>query len=155
MQGNAQVIEYLNKVLGNELVAVNQYFLHSRILKNWGLDGLAEKEYKESLDEMKHADMLAQRILLLEGLPNFQELGRLHIGEDVEEILKFDLELELLSHTVLTESVELCEAKKDYVSRELLVNITSSEEEHIDWLETEIGLVKKLGINNYLQANMG
>ncbi|AUM11597.1 bacterioferritin [Ketobacter alkanivorans] len=155
MKGDAKVIEYLNKVLGNELVAINQYFLHSKMYKNWGLDELAEHEYHESIDEMKHADKLTDRILLLEGLPNYQHLGKLRIGEDVKEMLECDLKVEWDAVPDLKEAIAHCEKVQDYVSRELFVDILESEEEHIDWLETQLELIEKVGIKNYLQSKMG
>lgn len=155
MKGDAKVIEYLNKVLGNELVAINQYFLHSKMYKNWGLDELAEHEYHESIDEMKHADKLTDRILLLEGLPNYQHLGKLRIGEDVKEMLECDLKVEWDAVPDLKEAIAHCEKVQDYVSRQLFVDILESEEEHIDWLETQLELIEKVGIKNYLQSKMG
>lgn len=155
MKGDAKVIEYLNKVLGNELVAINQYFLHSKMYKNWGLEELAEHEYHESIDEMKHADKLTDRILLLEGLPNYQHLGKLRIGEDVKEMLVCDLKLEEAAIPDLREAIAYCETVQDYVSRELFVDILDSEEEHVDWLETQLELIDKVGMKNYLQSKMG
>ncbi|HAG94127.1 MAG: bacterioferritin [Pseudomonadales bacterium] len=155
MKGDAKVIEHLNKVLGNELVAINQYFLHSKMYKNWGLDELAEHEYHESIDEMKHADKLTDRILLLEGLPNYQHLGKLRVGEDVKEMLECDLKLEMDAVPDLKEAISHCEKVKDFVSRELFVDILESEEEHIDWLETQLELIEKVGMKNYLQSKMG
>ncbi|WP_018274116.1 bacterioferritin [Teredinibacter turnerae] len=152
MKGDAKVIEYLNKVLGNELVAINQYFLHSRMYKDWGLKELADHEYKESIDEMKHADMLIERILFLEGLPNLQSLGKLLIGETTPEMLECDLKLELLAIPDLRESIAYCESVKDYVSRDLFNHILESEEEHVDWLETQLGLIDKVGLENYQQS---
>ncbi len=150
MKGDAKVIEFLNKVLYNELTAINQYFLHAKMLKNWGLKELAEHEYKESIDEMKHADALSDRILFLEGLPNFQALGKLRIGENPTEILKCDLALENEAVGVLRDAVAYAESISDYVSRELFVKILDSEEEHIDWLETQLDLIERIGEPNYL-----
>jgi bacterioferritin len=154
MQGDPKVIEHLNRVLGNELVAINQYFLHSKMYKDWGLKELGEHEYLESIDEMKHADQLTERILFLEGLPNFQDLGKLSIGENTEEMLKSDLQLELQAIPDLKEAIVYCESVQDYVSRELFESILESEEEHVDWLETQLGLIDKVGIQNYQQSAM-
>jgi len=154
MKGDAKVIQFLNKVLGNELVAINQYFLHSRMYKDWGLKELAEHEYHESIDEMKHADKLTERILFLEGLPNFQDLGKLLIGENTEEMLKCDLKLEMKAIPELKKAIAHCESVGDYISRELFEEILESEEEHVDWLETQLGLIEKIGIQNYLQSAM-
>ena len=151
MKGDPKVIEHLNKVLGNELVAINQYFLHSRMYRDWGLKDLAEHEHAESIDEMKHADRLTERILFLEGMPNFQDLGKLFIGENVEEMLKCDLQLEMKAIPDLREAIDYCEGVRDYVSRELFESILESEEEHVDWLETQLGLIEKMGLENYLQ----
>ena len=152
MQGDKDVIRHLNTVLKNELTAINQYFLHARMFKNWGLDKLNDVEYGESIDEMKHADTLIGRILFLEGLPNLQNLGRLRIGENVEEALKADLELERDSHEDLVAAVGHCEKVADYVSRDLFVAIMESEEEHIDWLETQLALIERVGLQNFLQS---
>ena len=154
MKGDAKVIEFLNKVLYNELTAINQYFLHAKMLKNWGLNELAEHEYKESIDEMKHADVLSDRILFLEGLPNFQALGKLRIGENPTEILKCDLALENEAVLVMRDAVAYAESISDYVSRELFVKILDSEEEHIDWLETQLDLIERIGEPNYLLTKM-
>ncbi len=154
MKGDAKVIEILNKVLGNELVAINQYFLHARMYQNWGLKELGEHEYHESIDEMKHADNLVKRVLFLEGLPNLQHLGKLLIGENVEEMLKCDLQLELQALPDLKDGIAYCESVGDYISRELLEDILESEEEHIDWLETQLSLVGQLGLPNYLQSKL-
>ena len=154
MKGDAKVIELLNKVLGNELVAINQYFLHSRMYKDWGMKNLADYEYHESIDEMKHADMLIERILFLEGLPNLQDLGALRIGEDTKEMLECDLALEHQAIPDLKDGIRYAEEVSDFVSRDLFKNILESEEEHVDWLETQLGLIGKMGIQNYVQAQI-
>jgi bacterioferritin len=155
MKGTDDVVAVLNKVLYNELTAINQYFLHSRMFSNWGVTKLAAYEYKESLDEMRHADRLVQRILFLEGLPNLQNLGKLLIGEDVREMLECDLKLERDAMPALKEGIALCESKADYATRRLLEEILESEEEHIDWLEQQFELLKRLGLENYVQLQSG
>lgn len=154
MKGDAQVIAHLNKVLANELIAINQYFLHARMFKDWGLKELADHEYEESIDEMKHADELVERILFLEGLPNMQDLGKLRIGENTKEMFECDLALELDAIPDLRDGIEYCESVRDYVSRDLLQSILESEEEHVDWLETQLSLIKNIGLENYLSEKM-
>ncbi len=155
MQGDPQVIQHLQAQLRNELTATNQYFLHYRILKHWGFEKLAKKEYEESIGEMKHADRLMARILMLDGLPNLQDLGKLLIGEDVPEILEGDLQSERGAQTALKAGIAHCEAARDYVSRDLLQDILVDTEEHIDYLETQLDLLAKIGLPNYLQSQMG
>ncbi|VTU38149.1 Bacterioferritin [Variovorax sp. PBS-H4] len=155
MKGDPQVIDYLQAQLKNELTAINQYFLHYRMLKHWGLDKLAKKEYEESIGEMKHADKLMDRIFMLDGLPNLQDLAKLRIGEDVPEILQCDLASETGAQATIKDGIAHCEAVRDYVSRDLLQGILDDTEEHIDFLETQIDLVGKVGLQNYLQSQMG
>ncbi len=154
MKGNKEVIGHLQTVLKNELTAINQYFLHSRMLKDWGMEKLAQHEYEESVDEMKHADSLIQRILFLEGLPNLQDLGGLRIGENVQEILRCDLQLEEDALPDLRKAITDCENVNDYVSRALFSEILESEEEHVDWLETNLDLIEKVGLENYIQSQI-
>ena len=154
MRGDAKVIEFLNKALYNELTAINQYFLHAKMLKNWGLTELAEHEYKESIEEMKHADWLSERILFLEGLPNFQALGKLRIGETPRELLECDLALEMEALPLLREAIAHADSIGDYVSRQLFVKILDSEEEHVDWLETQLDLIGRIGEPNYLLSKL-
>ena len=151
MKGDAKVIDYLNEALRNELTAINQYFLHYRMLDHWGVARLAKFEYGESIDEMKHADRLAERILFLDGLPNFQLLGRLRIGENVEEVLKADLALEEEALPPLREGIAYCESVRDFVSRDLLVDILENEEEHVDTLERQFDMIRQMGLQNYIQ----
>lgn len=153
MKGDTKVIEYLNEALKNELTAVNQYWLHYRLLDNWGIKRLADFERHESIDEMKHADRLSERILFLEGLPNFQLLGRLKIGETVEEILKADLALEHEAIPLLKDGIAHCETVRDYVSRDLLADILENEEEHVDTLEKQFDMIARMGLENYIQLN--
>ncbi|MEM6999782.1 MAG: bacterioferritin [Pseudomonadota bacterium] len=148
------VINHLNQVLKNELTAINQYFLHAKMLKDWGLERMAAHEHEESIDEMKHADALIERILFLEGLPNLQDLGKLMIGQNVEEIIQCDLQLEMNAMPDLRAAIAYCEEKSDYVSRQIFRDILDSEEEHVDWLETQLGLIQKVGIQSYTQSQI-
>ena len=152
MKSDATVLKHLNRALGNELVAINQYFLHSRMFQDWGLNKLADKEYEESIDEMKHADQLVQRILFLEGLPNLQSLCKLFIGENTREMLECDLQLEMIACPDLRAGIAYCESVQDYATRDLLNSILVSEEEHVDWLESQLGLIDRVGIENYQQS---
>ena len=154
MKGDKKVIQHLNKILGNELVAINQYFLHARMYEDWGLKKLGEHEYHESIDEMKHADKLIKRILFLEGIPNLQDLGKLHIGENVKEMLESDLKIEHDGRNDYIEAITYCESVKDYVTRDMLRDLLADEEDHIDHIETELGLIDKVGIQNYMQRQM-
>jgi bacterioferritin len=154
MQGKSQVLSYLNQVLTVELTSINQYFLHARMFRNWGLDELNEKEYKKSIKDMKQADDLIERILFLEGLPNLQHLEKLRLGEDAEEMLQCDLVLEMEQLALLREAIAFCETEADFVSRELLEDILAYEEEYVDWIETQQELIRNIGIENYLQSQM-
>lgn len=154
MQGDKQVIGYLNKVLTSELTSINQFFLHARMYKNWGLDELNSKSYKKSIKDMKQADDLIERILFLEGLPNLQQLGRLNIGENTEEMLQCDMDFQLEQLTLLREAIAFCESAADFISRDLLEDILEYEENHVDWIETQQYLIDNTGIENYLQSQI-
>lgn len=154
MKGDPKVIEHLNKALKLELTTVNQYFLHARMFKDWGLGKIADIEYEESIDEMKHADALIERILFLEGLPNVQDLAKIYIGETLKECLEADLKVEQRAHPYYIEAVAYCEEVKDFVTRKLFSDILASEEEHIDFLETQLGLIDKIGEERYMQSQM-
>lgn len=154
MQGNPSVIEHLNAILKNELTAINQYFLHARMLKDWGFQRLANKVYEESIGEMKHADYLIERILMLDSLPNLQDLGRLRIGQNVPEMIECDLSLEMANQAALKEAIPVCEENRDFVSREIFEKILDDTEEHIDWLETQQNIIANTGLQNYLQEHM-
>lgn len=149
MKGDKKVIDFLNQALKNELTAINQYFLHSRMLRDWGVSKLAKKEYEESIEEMHHADWLVERVLFLGGLPNLQDLGKLHIGESVQEILECDLKLENIAIPLLRDAIEYCEQVRDYGSRDLFFKILHNEEEHVDYLETQFALIERIGIERY------
>lgn len=154
MKGDKKIIDVLNEVLAGELTAINQYFLHARMLENWGLSKIGKLEYKASIDEMKHADMVIKRILFLEGLPNVQKMNKVFIGQDVKELIECDLKVEYLAIPVLKKGIDLCEGLQDFVSRDLFLSILKSEEDHVDWLETQAGLIKQVGIQNYIQSQI-
>jgi bacterioferritin len=154
MKGSQAIIDALNSVLTKELTAINQYFLHARMLQNWGLEKLGRLEYKASIDEMKHADELIKRILFLEGLPNLQKLDRLRIGQTIQEVMEADLQVEMEAVPFLKTCIQLCEKEHDYVTRDLFLHILTSEEEHVDWLETQLGLLKQVGVQNYVQSQI-
>lgn len=154
MKGDKEIIKNLNRVLANELTAINQYFLHARMLQDWGLERMGEHEYRESLEEMQHADWMIKRILLLEGLPNLQSIGKLSIGENVGEVLKGDLNLERAARSDLVDAIVVCEKGRDFISRQKITEILDATEEHIDYLETQIGLLEKVGLQNYIQSQM-
>ena len=155
MKGHADVIEHLNIILKNELTAINQYFLHARMLKDWGFEALGKKVYDESLGEMKHADWIINRVLMLEGFPNLQDLGMLKIGQNVPEMFEADLSVEMLNQKCLKEAIQVCEDNRDFITREIFTKILDDTEEHIDWIETQQGLIDKTGLQNYLQEQIG
>lgn len=155
MKGHADVIEHLNIILKNELTAINQYFLHARMLKDWGFEALGKKVYDESLGEMKHADWIINRVLMLEGFPNLQDLGMLKIGQNVPEMFEADLSVEMLNQKCLKEAIQVCEDNRDFITREIFTKILDDTEEHIDWIETQQGLIEKTGLQNYLQEQIG